>query len=107
MKCTFQVGQKVVCIKDNWRCMLYDPATRIRMEMTPPSPSPKRGEIYTIASIEAPDWATEVFVTLKEMSASGFFTASCFRPLQDRPKEADTDISVFTRLLNVREKEDV
>jgi hypothetical protein len=48
-----------------------------------------------------------VYVWLKEIGGPFNYHHSSFRPLQDRPKEADTDISVFTPLLNAKTLEPV
>lgn len=102
MNCPFVVGQKVVCITDEWRC--------------PPNENiPRKDCIYTIREIMAND--KRVGLRLKEIInqprawidadglEEGAFCASYFRPLQDRPKEAQTDISVFTPLLTAKETE--
>lgn len=97
MECKFVVGQKVVCIGGPWLCVEWD---------SPPPPFlPKRGEVYSIIAISARFGG--IYLTFKEIIGDHNFNHTGFRPLQERPKEADTDISVFSPLLNVRETEPV
>jgi hypothetical protein len=49
-------------------------------------------------------WMSYVIITFKEYPESGGFDADKFRPLQDRPTQ--TDISMFTKLLGTRQRED-
>lgn len=104
----FRVGQKVVLKDDRFKADYTDPRYRHII-------LPVRGQIYTIRDIGP--WEVEghdskiVCVRLFEIrnkvccwtgttTVSEFqFAAWRFRPLQDRPKEADTNISVFKPLL--------
>ena len=91
----FQVGQKVVCIKDE--------------DAFAPWNWPKKGEIYTIRAIgectpaQTYWWGKNVVVWVNEVvnspDASGQepgFGQGRFRPLVERK----TDISIFEKLLN-------
>lgn len=93
MDCKFVVGQKVVCIADGW--------TRAWLSDTAACPVVK-GQIYVIRAIFP--FMGRIMVRLKEHPDHQFGHEG-FRPLQERPKEADTDISIFNPLLNVRENE--
>jgi hypothetical protein len=91
MDCKFVVGQKVVCVADGWHS---------EDRLDPPLCRPVKGNIYTISRIERL-WCGIVMVYLREVAADGHrWHHTGFRPLEDRPKEADTDISVFTKLLD-------
>jgi hypothetical protein len=92
MKCNFTIGQKVTL---NDRKGTWD------FSRAPTTDVPKRGAIYTITNIEAE--GEFVFLTFKELSPAHSWDFRAFRPLQDRPKK--TDIGVFTKLLDTRERE--
>ena len=95
MKCTFVVGQKVVCVAHGFYSV---------SECRPPAQWPRLDAIYTITAIGcSPLVDCEVVVMLKEITDGHWFGYTGFRPLQDRPKEADTDISIFAPLLNTKE----
>ena len=96
MECTFQVEQKVICVKNMW--FIEGPHYG---DFYPPA----KGVIYTVRAVGVP---TElgipvafVCLRLKELPEKNWYKAGGFRPLQDRPKEADTDISVFYPSLTV------
>jgi hypothetical protein len=99
MECKFVVGQKVVCIHDKWGVFINPGYVGIA------PPPPRIGLIYSIAGIE-PD-GTMILLQFKEYPLNCGYDHRAFRPLQDRPKEADTDISVFTPLLNAKTLEPV
>lgn len=98
-----QIGQKVVCINDDWPPMWRD------HWMTTCAPEfPVKGQVYTIRAIvtRAIGDAGLRFVEIKNpevncvfegqsIVAEIVFRASYFRPLVERK----TDISIFTRLL--------
>jgi hypothetical protein len=96
MECKFVVGQKVVAIADRWA--VFNPEGR---EGLPGFPV--KGEIYTVAAIIL-EFGLPL-LRLKELHPCDRFHHTGFRPLQDRPKEADTDISVFYPALNVKKLE--
>lgn len=92
MECPFVVGQKVVCIADGW-------APGSCTDAWPPL-LPVKGQIYTVARLGSV--LDLIMVGFKELSRRHQFHWIGFRPLQERPKEADTDISVFTPALEVK-----
>jgi hypothetical protein len=96
MECPFIVGQKVACLEDEW----VDYWTGVDI----PRPlCPAKGGVYRIMTIRECSWG--IVLGLKEFQGiNDEFDHRAFRPLQDRPKEADTDISVFGPI--VREKVD-
>lgn len=96
MKCAFVVGQKVVCVEKYWR----SPTGEL------PDMLPVKGVIYTVRELKACGIMT-IGIALRLRELPWWHCRSGFRPLQDRPKEADTDISIFHPLLNVKQKEDV
>jgi hypothetical protein len=98
MKCTFQVGQKVVCVLPYWWNLLTN---------EPAVGGPKEAEIVTIIGLFGAVFNDEQLVMLRLREHIEQFDSRGFRPLQDRPKEADTDISVFYPLLKVKEPEAV
>lgn len=96
MECKFVVGQKVVCIADGWHaCALSDGL---------PTGAPVKDGIYKIRKIEA--LGGTVMLHLYEIPGHRWHHTG-FRPLQDRPKEADTDIGVFLPALNTKTLEQV
>lgn len=99
MICKFVIGQRVVCLAKSWATFGSAPAPT----------QPQHGKIYQIAEITADPVPAGngkryspgehgAFVRLREFGDT-WFTQSSFRPLQEKPKEADTDISVFYPLL--------
>jgi len=82
---TANVGDKVVCIKDDWKNEWY-PNT--------PCAGPKSGDVVTIADIVP--LRDTVFLALFEDIQGDYYEADGFRPVQPRK----TDISVFTDMLN-------
>jgi hypothetical protein len=103
MICTFQVGQRVVCIENNEKVpdgyqLLAKPI------------SPVVGAIYTVATVRLGSTSGEPCITLKEIppqtvevlfngvlhEAELCFHSEYFRPVVERT----TDISIFTRMLN-------
>lgn len=90
MECKFVVGQKVVCVADAWFSLVGG--------YTPPR-TPIKDQTYTVERIVTDDG--HVLLYLREMMEDDCrWHHIGFRPLQEGPKEADTDISVFTPLLN-------
>jgi hypothetical protein len=104
MDCKFFAGQKVVCINDRWwHVVVLHDGSRV-VNPAPAGSVPEINKIYKIRAIGLSDLDRRPVVWLHEFAGTGFahcFDAKGFRPLQDRPKEADTDISVFTPLLDV------
>ena len=91
----FRVGQKVVCIDDDW-----GPAPEVQHW-------PKKGDVYTVRSI-AVGRSNKIFIRLHEVvnpktdeHHEAEFWAECFRPAVERK----TDISVFQRLLQPKTEE--
>jgi hypothetical protein len=102
MECKFVVKQKVVYVGPGdgkgvaaIGCVEKDSPALLLTE----------GDIYTIVQIVAEDGL--VLLVRRERPTYCGYDHLFFRPLQDRPKEADTDISVFKPLLNVRVVEGV
>jgi hypothetical protein len=94
MECPFIVGQKVVCLEDEW----VDWTTGVDI---PRHACPVKGGIYCITAIRPYPWG--FVLSFKEFPGiDEEYDHRAFGPLQDRPKEADTDISVFGPI--VREK---
>jgi hypothetical protein len=88
----FVVGMKVQCITNEWSVISGPP-------LQSGDQNPEKGKIYTVAEVEAD--RNCVFVRLKEImsSSSGnrrLFISTNFRPV----KTIETDISVFTAMLN-------
>lgn len=86
MKCTFVVGQKVVCVHSGPWDSDY-----------PGAPELDTGAIYTVRDLEIIDaYPNSVYLTLLESQGGGWrFNATSFRPVDERK----TDISIFTALL--------
>lgn len=88
---TFRIGQKVVCIRDDWRTVLGE----VR---------PVKGCVYTIRSLSV-DERGDLFLRLHEIinqphryaerSGECEFWSIAFRPVVERK----TDISAFERML--------
>jgi hypothetical protein len=82
----FEIGHRVVCVKDN-------------PEPDEPAPFLAIGTIYTVSGFE--DWEGEIMLLLAEMAIhnvphwSQGYAQECFRPVV----ENKTDISVFTAIL--------
>jgi hypothetical protein len=98
MKCNFVVGQRVVCIDDNW------PENRLFGVIFPPR-VPMLNEVLTITNINPSQFGTDAvylqFAEIPVMQSSQHVTAAVgyththFAPLIERK----TDISVFTAML--------
>lgn len=101
MKCKFVVGQKVVFAPKGQFVVAYNPE-RLPAERYMPS----KGTIYTVAGM-VPDADDEILLQLKEMPIYCGYDHRSFRPLQERPREADTNIRVFTCLLDSKALETV
>ena len=105
MDCPFVVGQRVVCLQQ------YAPNN---YDIT----LPRVGDVYTIRSIvifpflnlavgDCPALLFREFVNAplgdnfceSQVGRETAFPYFHFRPLQDRPREAATDISLFTDML--------
>ena len=95
MRCKFVIDQKVICIHTlPYRC---DGKNEVKIA----EPPVKVGSIYTIKDMDAdatPQW---VMLELKEIGGNQWFAHTAFRPLDERK----TDISVFTSILNTKQKE--
>lgn len=101
MECKLAVGQKVVCITEEWKLGGIDPA-HWGMAV------PKLNCIYTISKIELDDTISMVVLHLSEIvnpplpsppwpqNKISAFAAAGFRPLEEKK----TDISVFEKLLD-------
>lgn len=104
MICNFTVGQKVVSIYHEWSNIWISTSGERRL-LDSRFVAPAYGEVVKIKSIHALP-SGDVVLLLHEYE--GHWDYQGFRPLQDRPSEADTDISVFYPALNFtnhREKE--
>jgi hypothetical protein len=110
MICPFVVRQKVVCITD-----LSGHALGFFLNYGVVLSIPRVNDVVTIRTImpstcpcgKCPE---EIGLLLDEhhntevLGMEPVFVWRCFRPLQDRPKEADTDISVFYPMLNFNKR---
>ncbi len=103
---TFHVGQKVVCVDDEWKDVnwKYIPSR------------PVRGQVYTVRSVHITERTDgpEVSMLLNEITnpivawpkigkSEGDFPAYRFRPVIERK----TDISIFTAMLTPKQRERV
>ena len=85
MKCRFEVGQDVVCIKDNdWESLAGEKKN-----------GPGKGEICRIADMYEL-WG-HIYLRFKKWGIDGF-ESTCFRPLQKKSKE--TSIDIFKKILD-------
>lgn len=100
MECKFTVGQKVTPTTDKWCVFLYGPPNSAF------TGAPKVGDILEISEIFLEAGHPMLRFT-KYVGVDVAVDYRCFRPLQNRPKEADTDVSVFYPLLNIRVVEGV
>lgn len=99
MECKFVVGQKVVCVAPACGWRTYCNGDWVK------TPGPDEGQICRITEIAIDSGI--VGLRLAEFADQRPYDHRCFRPLQDRPKEADTDISVFYPLLKTKTLEPV
>lgn len=86
MECPFVVGQRVLCIADNWRSVMSGRHDIILPN--PPSP-PLKGEVVTIVTLTS--WPEGIFLSLS--GREGRYISTKFRPV------IEPDISVFETLL--------
>lgn len=94
MKCDFMVGQRVVCIDDDWPDWGL---VQERFQVPMPSRVPMINEVLTIAAIRAgTKLLTKHIVWLYFQEIEHGWSYRAFRPLIERK----TDISMFTRLLS-------
>ena len=102
MECPFVVGQRVVCINKNWRTH-YLGRDGVSRAVNVYAVAPQQGQIVKITALHdrAPCGHPYPMVVLDLAEFPGErYIHTGFRPLQERPREADTDIGVFTPLLN-------
>jgi hypothetical protein len=95
---TFHVGQKIVCVTDNWQHSMRHLVPNI----------PRKGGIYHVRghdpTVVAPDCVGHEYIWLCEIAnprvglTEPSFLAAHFRPVIER----STDISIFTAMLNPR-----
>lgn len=78
----FRIGQKVICIDGEWRCPIDASITH----------GPKKREVCVITGFT--EWNSEPFLLLEGYPADHGYQAKAFRPI------AETDISIFTAMLN-------
>lgn len=86
----FYVGQKVVCIDDDWSKSTLPNYERI--------PKPCKGQVYTINEIVEEEKTWLMFVEIDTEAVTGLVTGFAsyhFRPVVERK----TDISVFEAML--------
>jgi hypothetical protein len=83
---TFHVGQKVVCVADNWQ------KTGSRGAALPGG-APVKGAVYTVASTPAPG-----YIALEEVAPGCGWNEDAFRPAVQPRKELPESI---TKYLNV------
>lgn len=100
---TFRVGQKVVCIEDNFQNPSYGV----------PQTLPKKGDVYTIRCVEigtCGDYGEEqlglrfceLIFPPTSCGHEFSFAARCFRPIVERK----TSIEIFQRMLKPSKVED-
>ena len=89
MDCKFTVGQKVVCINDNWDTAANKPPCDT-------GPNPIKGDVCTISLFH--EYLKWVFIGLKEHSEWIVFNPDHFKPLEEK----EIDISIFTKMLKPR-----
>ena len=88
MSNNFRVGQRVVCINDDWH-------DEFRRETS----GPNRGSVNTIAEIGYhPDWPYLVLLGLNGWSDPPYYSAAHFRPAVERGTEAG--MAILRKLLN-------
>ena len=92
MECNFVVGQKVVCVNDEFPEMQKIIAARNEFEL------PVQDRVYEISKIHAPKGVVKL--QLKEVGEPWNFRPNRFRPL------ITTEISVFEAMLAPRVKVD-
>lgn len=91
-------GDRIVCIVEPTVC--YYSAIESTTTISPLT----KGYIYTISFIHPPAlflYADVPLFNLLEILPNDFFPATLFKPLEKR----STDISIFTKLLNTKQKE--
>jgi hypothetical protein len=102
MICTFQVGQRVVCVDNDWK-------TPAGFRLLSKPIAPVVGRVYAVATVRLGSATGEPCITLKEIppqtvevmfngvlhEAELCFHSEYFRPVVERK----TDISIFTRML--------
>lgn len=99
MECKLVVDQKAICIDVAKACHTLWQA------LLAGNGAIAEGKIYAVESLGPCGSCGHILVKLKGVESHWHHTG--FRPLQDRPKEADTDISVFLPALNVKKLEPV
>lgn len=94
---SFHIGQRIVCINDDWYPQALGPYT-----------NPKKGGLYHVRGFfpwDGLEWSPFIsligIVDQRANITGPFFTAHFFRPVIERP----TSISVFTKLLAPSPKE--
>lgn len=102
MRCPFVAEQHVVCIMENWVSWTrLDSGVWVPGSVTQPAPANNQVvKIRVIELLETVVLNGEAPVMLHLYGFPGRWQADGFRPLQDRPSEADTDISQFLDLAN-------
>lgn len=94
MDCPFQVGQRVICIDDDFHQRFPEDVGTI---------FPVKGQIYTVRSVELTRYGPAItlveIINVDQLYEDGFgelnFLPRRFRPVVERK----TDISIFTRML--------
>lgn len=100
MQCTFIAGQRVVCKAEKW----FEVSTS---NVVLPPRAPRLAEVCKIVAliptghILLPPGVEIIGLRLADFNPDHWFVHTAFRPLTDRPKEADTDVSIFYPLLKV------
>ena len=91
-----RIGQKVVCIDDDWGPMPVDMAGHVQRW-------PKKDDVYTVRTIDVEKSTSKVFIRLHEIvnpesdkDREAEFWAECFRPVVER----ETDIAIFEKMLD-------
>ena len=88
MECKFHVGQKVVCVDDDWEFASFVPDDQ---------KEPKAGPVYTVTEVI-------VFQGIAYIWLEGFalyYEADAFRPVVERK----TDISIFKAMLTPKNEQ--
>lgn len=101
---TFYVGQKVVCVDDDWR-MFLPFWMRVKAAFRRRDTDPRRGGIYHVREVLMKDdqpWLR--LAEIRNRAELGFvepmYMGRCFRPVVERK----TDISIFTAMLTPAKK---
>lgn len=86
MECKFEVGQKVVCIDDDWTHWMLPSSVEINL--------PVKGNIYTITEVGPASLVGGVGIRLAESHPVVWYSYLCFAPVQENKGEQRTQKGV-------------